>query len=116
MPTDFRDGRTFPRRGRTQLGPFLWLARVFDKARASAEDTIFDYIYPCPIDEGMFEHWGITADDFDEAIAKHRDDDGIQAWVESRTSEGAVEAANDWLIAEYSENLDHQDREEGVGA
>src|SRR5260370_42393699 len=34
MPTDFRDGKTFPRRGREALGDFFWLRRGFDKARA----------------------------------------------------------------------------------
>ena len=51
MATDFRSGKDFPRRGRTKLGEFYWLARVFDKGRAKRDDTIFDYIYPCPLDK-----------------------------------------------------------------
>src|SRR3979409_2124132 len=47
MPTDFRNGE-FPRRGRDTLDGYLWLARVFDKARAARDETIYDYIYPCP--------------------------------------------------------------------
>src|SRR5690242_2032999 len=106
MPTDFRDGLTFPRRGRTPLGGFLWLARVFDKARASADDTIHDYIYPCPIDEDMLQQWGITPDEFDEAIQAFPDDDSIAAWVQSKAPDGSVQAANALLIREYSKNLD----------
>ena len=68
MATDFRSGKDFPRRGRERLGDFYWLARVFDKARAKRDDTIFDYIYPCPLDRGVFERWGITSADFDEAL------------------------------------------------
>ena len=54
MPTDFRNGE-FPRRGRDALDGFLWLARVFDKARAARDGTIFDYIYPCPMDRAVFD-------------------------------------------------------------
>ena len=92
----------------------MWLARVFDKARASANGTIHDYIYPCPIDEDMLEHWGITPDEFDEAIQVNRDDDSIAAWVQSKAPDGSARAANELLIREYSRNLDRQDREEGV--
>ncbi len=60
MPTDFRDGKTFPRRGRESIGEALWLLRVADKGRAAAAGTIHDYIYPCPMDQGMMERWGIT--------------------------------------------------------
>jgi hypothetical protein len=67
MATDFRDGKTFPRRGREAFGKALWLARLFDKARAAAAGTIFDYIYPCPMDKGVMERWGISPDEFDQA-------------------------------------------------
>lgn len=113
MPTDFRDGKTFPRRGRHLMGPYMWLARVIDKARASANGTIHDYIYPCPMDEGAFQRWGITSSEFDEALRAHATDEEILHWLESRTREGGVESANRW-ITEKKKSLDRQDREEGV--
>jgi hypothetical protein len=117
MATDFRDGKTFPRRGRTPLGDdVLWLARVFDKARASADDTIFDYIYPCPMDKGVMERWGITPEEFDAAIKTHTTDDGILHWLRERTTPEQIEAANQWLLTEKIENLDRQDAEEGAAA
>ena len=90
MATDFRSGREFPRRGREALGGVFWLARVFDKARAAAAGTIHDYIYPCPMDRGVFERWGISSDDFDRAIAQHTTDEAILAWLESRVSPGSA--------------------------
>jgi len=116
MPTDFRDGRTFPRRGRERIGRFMWLARAFDKARAAADGTIFDYIYPCPMDEGVFKRWGISAKHFNEAIREHRDDEAIHAWLDARVSSEQSEAANTWLVNDKSSNLDRQDREEGASA
>lgn len=117
MATDFRDGKTFPRRGREPLGGnVLWLARVFDKARAAANDTIHDYIYPCPMDKGVLERWGVTPEEFDAAIRTHSTDDAILGWLRERVTDRQIETANQWLVSEKIENLDRQDSEEGVRA
>jgi len=116
MATDFTDGKTFPRPGRRAFGDALWLLRVFDKARASANGTIYDYIYPCPMDQGVFSRWGITSAEFDEAIRSHTTDDDILNWLKQRVSPGAIREANEWLTQEKSENLDRQDAEEGAAA
>jgi hypothetical protein len=114
MATDFRDGKSFPRRGRDEFGGYLWILRAFDKARAAADGTIFDYIYPCPMDRGVFERWGITAAAFDEAIETRRTDDEILAWLNERVTPEQRDAANHWLTTEKASNMDRQDREEGV--
>jgi len=113
MPTDFRDGKTFPRRGREAIGGALWLLRVADKGRASAAGTIYDYVYPCPMDRGMMERWQITPSEFDDALARYPTDDLLSAWFQERVRPDDVEAANDWLLSERTENLDRQDAEEG---
>ena len=114
MATDFRSGREFPRRGRAEMDGFLWIGRVFDKARAAADGTIHDYIYPCPMDKGVFERWGISAAQFDEAIRSRRSDDEILAWLNEHVSATGKAKANAWLRDEKSGNLDRQDAEEGV--
>ncbi|HET9392679.1 MAG TPA: DUF5069 domain-containing protein [Candidatus Rubrimentiphilum sp.] len=114
MATDFRDGKTFPRRGRDPIGDALWLARLHDKARASAAGTIFDYIYPCPMDKGVMDRWGITPGEFDAAIKVHTTDDALYQWLLTRTTKERLRAANEWLLKEKIENLDRQDSEEGA--
>jgi hypothetical protein len=114
MPTDFRDGKTFPRRGREQIGEFLWLGRVADKGRAALAGTIHDYVYPCPIDRGMLERWGVSVADFETALAQHATDEALSAWLASRVPPERLAAANAWLVAEKSHNMDRQDAEEGV--
>ena len=114
MPTDFRDGKTFPRRGRQALGDFLWLARVADKGRAAAAGTIFDYIYPCPMDKGVMERWGITPAEFDAALREHPTDEALLAWLSKRVAPQQRDAANAWLTEEMTRHLDKQDAEEGV--
>lgn len=112
MPTDFRDGKTFPRRGREKIGDALWLLRVADKGRASAAGTIHDYVYPCPMDRGMMERWRITPADFDEALRRNSTDELLFNWFVERVRPEDVRAANDWLLSERMENLERQDSEE----
>jgi hypothetical protein len=113
MAVDFRDGKTFPRRGRQPLGEFLWLARVFDKARAKAHRTHDGYIYPCPMDRAMMKRWGITPGDFTSAVSERNADDQILAWLAERVTPDRREAANAWLLRQTF-SLDRQDAEEGV--
>ncbi len=114
MPTDFRDEKTFPRRGREAIGGALWLLRVSDKGRASAAGTIHDYVYPCPMDLGMLERWGIAPPEFDEALRRHENDEQLYAWFEERVRPEDVATANAWLLRERAANLDRQDAEEGA--
>lgn len=116
MPTDFRDGKTFPRRGRDEFGGYLWLLRVADKGRAHLNGTIHDYIYPCPMDKGVFERWGVTPKEFEAALAAHPDDDGLLAWAKATINDAKRQAANTWLLNEKVSNMDRQDSEEGVVA
>jgi hypothetical protein len=116
MATDFRSGRAFPRRGREQYHGYYWLLRVFDKGRAAKAGTIHDYIYPCGMDRGVFERWGIAPADFDAALATCTTDEQILAWVDARVTPEGRDAANHWIIDDRKENLDKQDTEEGVVA
>ena len=87
-----------------------------DKARAAAAGTIHDYIYPCPMDRGVLERWGVSADTFENALRSHADDDGLGTWLRENVPATKVQLANRWLLDERRENLDRQDREEGVAA
>jgi hypothetical protein len=112
MPTDFRDGKTFPRRGREALGDALWLLRAADKGRASAAGTIHDYVYPCPMDKGMMKRWRISVREFDTALRAQPTDELLYAWFTQRVRPEDVRAANEWLLSERIENLNRQDAEE----
>ncbi len=114
MATDFRSGTAFPRRGRDEYGGYLWLLRAFDKARAAADGTLHDYIYPCPMDRGVMERWGITPAQFDEAVRTNRTDEQILKWLAERVSPAHRDAANRWLVEAKASNMDRQDAEEGA--
>jgi hypothetical protein len=116
VATDFRSGKDFPRRGRESIDGYLWLARVFDKARAARNGTIHDYIYPCPMDRGVFDRWGITSRVFDAALDTCATDDEILAWLKARVPAERRDEANRWLLGEKLSNMERQDAEEGVVA
>jgi hypothetical protein len=95
------------------LGDFLWLARVFDKARAKANGTQDGYIYPCPMDRAMMQRWGVSPTEFTAAIGENSSDDQILAWLSERVTPDRKQAANEWLLTQKS-SLDRHDAEEGV--
>jgi hypothetical protein len=98
------------------MGEALWLLRAADKGRASAAGTIHDYIYPCPMDQGVMQRWGVTPAEFDEALERNATDELLYDWFTQRVGEQQVRAANEWLLQERTENLDRQDAEEGAVA
>jgi hypothetical protein len=115
MLTDFRNDLAAPRSGRQRIGNAMWLLRIADKARASAAGTLGEYIYLCPMDRGMLQHWGLDAQRFEAALTLYRDDRALSAWFASVVSDEAVARANAWLVENWTENLERQDREERGG-
>lgn len=74
----------FKPRGRdVVIGGVPWLARMADKARAKADGTIGDYIYPCPVDQRLLAAAGLSADEFMKiAVSAKSDDELVKAFKE----------------------------------
>jgi len=68
------------------------------------------------MDKGVFERWGITPEQFDEALKTCNTDEQILAWVKARVPDAKREAANQWVLVERASSLDRHDAEEGVVA
>jgi len=73
-----------PRDGKIALGGIPWLARMIDKARAKADGTIGDYVYPCPKDRELLQKLGLTADEFMEIVLTSQDDQEIVEKVKGK--------------------------------
>lgn len=72
-----------PRGRDVVIGGVPWLARMADKARAKAEGTIGDYIYPCPVDQRLLQTAGIDPEEFMEmAVNAKSDEELAQAFKE----------------------------------
>lgn len=78
--------KSFPRSPAQKLGPYIWLPRLIDKARASLAGTIGEYIYNCPMDQKVFEFLSLKADDFKSTVDESDDDSDILAWVQEHAA------------------------------
>lgn len=68
----------FEPRGRdVVIGGIPWLARMIDKARAKADGTIEDYIYPCPIDKNLLSKLNMSSEEFSKIVAENPTDEGV---------------------------------------
>ncbi len=78
----------FKPRGRDEvIGGIPWLARMIDKARAKADGTIEDYIYPCPQDKKLLDKLDITAEEFSRIVQENPNDEEIVDEVKPRYDE-----------------------------
>ena len=74
-----------PRSPRAQLGGFVHLPRLIDKARALAAGTIGEYHYPCPFDARFFGFTGLNADAFLAEVKAGKSDSELLAYVMANT-------------------------------
>lgn len=87
--------KEFPRSPKEKLGDYLHLARMTDKARATAAGTIGEYIYPCPLDQSLLDFLGVNSDAFYKA-AEERDDQGILHWLKENARPKDQDEMQDW--------------------
>lgn len=70
-----------PRSPRCQLGGFVHLPRLIDKARAVAGGTNGDYHYNCPIDQRFFAFTGVNPEAFLVEVKAGKNDSELLAFV-----------------------------------
>ena len=68
-----------PRPGTCPIGDLQWIARMSDKARATARGTSDGYIYPCPVDRRCLGALELDAKTFQTlAVGAHDDADLVR--------------------------------------
>jgi hypothetical protein len=72
-----RDGEWKPRPRERVVGGIEWLARMSDKARAQANGTIGDYIYPCPADKKLLAALELDPETFQQLATQAGNDDEL---------------------------------------
>ena len=93
---------TYPRSGRETLGGMLFLPRSIDKMRAHIAGTAGEYKALTGMSDQLFDLFGVTADQFQEAVAANIGDDGVLQWLYThgrQPAPGAIEAYNAQLLA-----------------
>jgi hypothetical protein len=82
-----------PRSPRVQLGGFVHLPRLLDKARASLAGKAGEYHYNCPMDGHFFAFTGIGHEALLAEVQKGRTDSEMLAWVRDHTKRLPSEVA-----------------------
>jgi len=90
----------FPKSPKEKVAGLVHVARMADKARASQNDTLGEYIYPCPLDKMLLEFLEITDKEFLQKANQHSLAE-IEQWVaklcESRTVESIAKFNREFL-------------------
>jgi hypothetical protein len=82
-----------PRSPRVQLGGYVHLPRLLDKARATAAGKAGEYHFNCPLDKHFFAFTGIDSDALLAEVKKGLSDSEMLAWIRAHTKRHASEIA-----------------------
>jgi hypothetical protein len=90
-----------PRSPHAQLGGFVHLPRLLDKARAASAGKNGEYRYNCPLDQHFFRFTGIGHRALLAEAGKGRSDSQMLAWIRARTKVLPAEIAawSAWMRA-----------------
>ncbi len=96
----------FPRSPKEQMAGLVHLPRMADKARAARDNTLGEYIYPCPLDEIMLKFMGVDSDTFQHRAGDDMEE-ALAAWVATQCrhrSQEEVIAVNETLLNRQPDN------------
>jgi hypothetical protein len=82
-----------PRSPRIQLGGYVHLPRLLDKARATLAGKIGEYHYDCPMDKHFFAFTRISAKALLAEARRGRSDSQMLAWVRRKSRRLPCEVA-----------------------
>jgi len=86
-----------PRSPRVQLGGYVHLPRLLDKARATIAGKNGEYRYNCALDQHFFNFTGIDQKKLLAEVRKGRSDSQMLAWLRRRTTRLPSEVAS-WSL------------------
>lgn len=98
----------FPRSPREKLAGLVHIPRMVDKARAAHQNTLGEYIYPCPLDQIMLEFLRVDSDTFKKK-ANEDTEDTFSKWVETQCqnrSLGDKDAVNNKFLNSQPDSPD----------
>ena len=104
--------KTAPRSSSETMLGIVQLARTTDKAKALAHNTIGEYKYDSPMDQGLFEYLNMDPKAFLTAVKDAKNDSEIEAYAKTfvaRKDPRSIEAFNKKFISAIptGESLKH---------
>jgi hypothetical protein len=101
---DYTRPGTFPRSGRETLGGVVYLARAIDKVRADLAGTVGEYIAACPQSRQVYDLFGVTPEQFREAVSHNPKDESVLLWLQEhgqrQPSKADIERFDAAMLAE----------------
>jgi len=92
-----------PRSPREKIADLVHIPRMIDKARADQQNTLGEYIYPCPMDKIMLEFLEVDPNIFKEKACADTEE-ALSTWIvsqcQNRSSEEKDTANNKILKAQ----------------
>jgi hypothetical protein len=86
MDYDFTRAGSYPRSGRETLGGVVFLPRTIDKMRAHLAGTAGEYNATGGLSSRLFNLYGVSAEDFSEAVRQSPGDEGVLRWLQEHGS------------------------------
>lgn len=89
-----------PRSPREKIADLVHLPRMIDKARAAQQNTLGEYIYPCPMDKILLEFLGVDSDTFQKKACNDTEV-AVISWITSQCenrSLGDKDAVNNKIL------------------
>src|SRR5688500_20264460 len=81
---DYTKPGSYPRSGRDLVGGIVFLGRTIDKTRAHIAGTAGEYVALRGLSTRAFDLFGVTAEQFEEAVKQNADDDGVLRALEEK--------------------------------
>ena len=78
---DFTKPGSYPRSGYEALGGILFLPRSIDKMRAHIAGTVGEYVAHRGFSMRVYELFGVTSQQFEEAVRANDTDEGVLQWL-----------------------------------
>ena len=75
--------KTFPRSPRDKMSGLVHLPRMIDKALASKQNTLGEYIFPCPLDKIILDFLQIDAEEW-VRLVHSQNEEQLARWVEKK--------------------------------
>ena len=100
-----------PRGPREKIADLVHIPRMIDKARAARQNTLGEYIYPCPMDKMMLEFLKVDQDAFQEKACNDTED-SLTNWItmqcQNRSSEDK-DTINNRILKAHPDNPEKQE-------
>ena len=95
-----------PRGPREKIADLVHVPRMIDKARAARQNTLGEYIYPCPMDKMMLEFLNVNSDSFQEKACNDTEENLLN-WITlqcQNRSPGDKDGINNKILKAHPDN------------